>query len=123
AAVLSRVGAAPGPERVREALARHTVVLLDIDTATAWHRAGGRRPLARDRGASEALHASRRPLYDRIADVVLTDSSRDAVRRAVPAITALPEGTRMLWARSASCEYPVYVGRGGLGADPAGRRP
>ncbi len=120
--VLSLGGGAAGSERVREALARHTVVLLDVDTATAWHRAGGRRPLARDRAAFEALHAARRPLYDRIADVVLTDSSRDAVRRAVPAITALPEGTRMLWARSASGEYPVYVGRGVLGADPAGGR-
>ena len=120
--VLSLGGGAAGSERVREALARHTVVLLDVDTATAWHRAGGRRPLARDRAAFEALHAARRPLYDRIADVVLTDSSRDAVRRAVPAIAALPEGTRMLWARSASGEYPVYVGRGVLGADPAGGR-
>ena len=90
--VLSLGGGAAGSERVRAALARHTVVLLDVDTATAWHRAGGRRPLARDRAAFEALHAARRPLYDRIADVVLTDSSRDAVRRAVPAITRAAGG-------------------------------
>ena len=37
--VLSLGGGAAGSERVREALARHTVVLLDVDTATAWHRA------------------------------------------------------------------------------------
>ena len=118
APVLSLGGGAAGSERVRAALARHTVVLLDVDAATAWHRAGGRRPLARDRDAFEALYAARRPLYDRIADVVLTDSSRDAVRRAVPAIASLPAGTRMLWARSASGEYPVYVGRGVLGTAP-----
>jgi shikimate kinase / 3-dehydroquinate synthase len=123
--VLSLGGGAAGSARVRAALARHTVVLLDVDLATAWQRAGGRRPLARDRDRFEALHAERRPLYDRIADVVLTDSSRDVVRRAVPAIAALPAGTRMLWARSASGEYPVYVGHDVLAAapHPRGGRP
>jgi shikimate kinase/3-dehydroquinate synthase len=119
--VISLGGGAAGSERVRAALARHTVVLLDVDTTTAWQRAGGRRPLARDRERFAALHAERRPLYDQIADVVLTDSSRDVVRRAVPAIAALPPGTRMLWARSASGEYPVHVGRGALTAAPAPR--
>jgi len=119
--VISLGGGAAGSERVRAALTRHTVVLLDVDPATAWQRAGGRRPLARDRARFEALHAERRPLYDRIADVVLTDSSRDVVRRAVPAIAARPAGTRMLWARSASGEYPVYVGHGVLAAAPRPR--
>jgi shikimate kinase/3-dehydroquinate synthase len=119
--VISLGGGAAGSERVRAALARHTVVLLDVEPALAWQRAGGRRPLARDRSRFEALHAERRPLYDRIADVVLTDSSRDVVRRAVPAIAALPSGTRMLWARSASAEYPVYVGHGVLAAAPRPR--
>jgi shikimate kinase / 3-dehydroquinate synthase len=121
--VISLGGGAAGSEHVRAALARHTVVLLDIDAATAWQRAGGRRPLARDRARFDALHAERRPLYDRIADVILTDSSRDAVRRAVPAIVALPPGTRMLWARSASGEYPVYVGHDALTLRPRGGRP
>jgi shikimate kinase/3-dehydroquinate synthase len=119
--VISLGGGAAGSARVREALARHTVVLLDIDPATAWQRAGGRRPLARDRERFEALHAERRPLYDSLADAVLSDSSRDAVRRAVPALTALreaPAGTRMLWARSSSGEYPVYIGAGVLGGAP-----
>jgi shikimate kinase/3-dehydroquinate synthase len=119
--VISLGGGAAGSERVRAALARHTVVLLDVDPALAWQRAGGRRPLARDRARFEALHAERRPLYDRIADVVLTDSSRDVVRRAVPAIAALPPGTRLLWARSASGEYPVHVGHGVLAAAPRPR--
>jgi shikimate kinase/3-dehydroquinate synthase len=119
--VISLGGGAAGSERVRAALARHTVVLLDVDTATAWQRAGGRRPLARDRARFAALHAERRPLYERIADVVLPDSSRDIVRRAVPAMTALPPGTRMLWARAASGDYPVHVGRGVLAAAPSPR--
>jgi 3-dehydroquinate synthase len=119
--VISLGGGAAGSARVRAALARHTVVLLDVDPDIAWQRAGGRRPLARDRSRFEALHAERRPLYDRIADVVLTDSSRDAIRRAVPAIAALPAGTRMLWARSASGEYPVYVGHDVLAATPRPR--
>ena len=37
-------GGAAGSARVREALERHTVVLLDVDPDTAWQRAGGRRP-------------------------------------------------------------------------------
>jgi shikimate kinase/3-dehydroquinate synthase len=121
--VISLGGGAAGSERVRAALARHTVVLLDVDPDTAWQRAGGRRPLARDRERFDALHAERLPLYSRIADVVLTDSSRDAVRRAAPAIAALPPGTRMLWARSASGEYPVYVGHDVLALRPRGGRP
>ncbi len=122
APVISLGGGAVGSARVRAALARHTVVLLDVDPETAWKRAGGRRPLARDRARFDALHAERRPLYDRIADVVLTDSSRNGVRRAVPAIGALPAGTRMLWAHSASGEYPVYVGHAAV-PRPGGGRP
>ncbi|MGI8779410.1 MAG: bifunctional shikimate kinase/3-dehydroquinate synthase, partial [Solirubrobacteraceae bacterium] len=87
----------------------------------AWQRAGGRRPLARDRARFEALYAERRPLYERLADVVLTDSAREAVRQAAPAIAALPPGARMLWARSASGAYPVYVGEGVLDAAPRPR--
>jgi len=113
APVISLGGGAVGSTRVREALQRHIVVLLDVDPATAWRRAGGRRPLARDRRRFDALHAERRPVYDGLARAILTDSARDVVRRAVPAIDALrelPAGTRMLWARSASGDYPVYVG-------------
>jgi shikimate kinase/3-dehydroquinate synthase len=117
--VLSLGGGAITAERVRAALAGHTVVLLDVDVDTAWHRAGGRRPLARDRDRFAALHAERAPLYDGLADVVLLDSARDRVRHAVPAIRSLagaPPGTRMLWAAAASGEYPVYVGEGLLGS-------
>jgi shikimate kinase/3-dehydroquinate synthase len=82
----------------------------------AWQRAGRRRPLARDKQRFAALHAERRELYSQLADVILTDSGRLAVQRALPAIEVLPAGARMLWARSASGEYPVYVGKGVLDA-------
>ena len=117
--VLSLGGGAIGSERVRGLLERHTVVLLDVDEDTAWRRAGGRRPLARDRSRFAALLADRRPLYDAMADAVLPDSSRDVVRRAVPALRALhdaPAGTKLLWATAASGEYPVYVGEGLIGS-------
>jgi shikimate kinase/3-dehydroquinate synthase len=113
--VIALGGGAVGSERVRESLARHTVVLLDVDAETAWQRAGGRRPLARDRSRFEALHAERLPLYERLADAVLPSSHRDVVRRALPALLGLreaPPATRLLWATSDSGDYPVYVGDG-----------
>ncbi len=120
--VLSLGGGAVASPRVQAALARHTVVLLDVDTATAWRRAGGkRRPLARDREAFMALHATRSELYERLADAILDDSSRDVVRRALPHVRALaraPAGTRLVWARTASRDYPVFVGQGVLGGVP-----
>jgi shikimate kinase/3-dehydroquinate synthase len=117
--VISLGGGAIGSERIRSLLGRHTVVLLDVDEETAWRRAGGRRPLARDRSRFSALLADRAPLYDSVADVVLMDSSRDVVRHAVPAMRALdgaPAGTRLLWATAASGEYPVFVGDGLIGS-------
>jgi shikimate kinase/3-dehydroquinate synthase len=88
-------------ERVREALGEHLAILLDVDPAVAWERVhagehGAERPLARDRDEFLALHAERSALYEEIADVVL------------------------LWARSASGDYPVFVGRGLLGDDRLG---
>jgi shikimate kinase/3-dehydroquinate synthase len=61
------------------------------------------------------------------ADAFLPDGRADTVRRALPALAALreaPPGTRMVWARSASGDYPVFVGEGVLGhaAALAGRR-
>ncbi len=87
-------------ERVRGALGDHVAVLLDVDPALAWERAhtgeqarGAGRPLARDRDAFFALHAERAALYEEVADATL------------------------LWARSASGGYPVFVGRGLLSKD------
>ncbi len=79
-------------ERVRVALRAHTTALIDVEPDVAWERVhrddGAERPLARDRDAFETLHAQRRELYEQVADV------------------------HMLWARSASGDYPVFVGRG-----------
>jgi shikimate kinase/3-dehydroquinate synthase len=113
--VLSLGGGSIASERVRGLLAGHTVVLLDVDEETAWRRAGGRRPLARDRDRFAALLAERAPIYESLADAVLLDSSRDSVRHAAPALRALrdaPSGTRLVWAVSESGQYPVYVGGG-----------
>ena len=113
--VLSLGGGSITSERVRTALERHTVVLLDVDAETAWQRCRSGRPLARDRDRFEALHAERAPLYTGLADAILPADRRDEVRRALPAIRALggaPPGTKLLWAG----EYPVFVGDGVLGA-------
>jgi shikimate kinase/3-dehydroquinate synthase len=112
APVLALGGGAVTSERVQEALARHTVVLLDVDPETAWQRAGGRRPLARDRRRFDELHAARAPLYERLADAILPTSRRDTLRQALPAVRQLPAGAKLLWAETASGSYPVYVGDG-----------
>ena len=103
-------------ERVRDALGEHVVVHLEVDPEDAWHRASGKgRPLARDRTRFHQLHADRMPLYESLADVTLPPSDRDTPRRALAAMVALREasaGTRLVWAMSASGDYPVFVGRG-----------
>jgi len=127
--VIALGGGSVSSERVRAALLRHRAVLLDVDADTAWQRAGGRgRPLARDRVRFTELHAERALLYEEVADVVLPASERAALQHALPSVAALddaPEGTRLLWATSASGDYPVYVGRGLLGSGfwPPAERP
>jgi len=113
--------------RVRDALAGHTVVLIDVDEAKAWGRAAGRRrPLARDRARFASLFSERAPLYTGLANVILPAVGRENVARALGAIDRLaraPAGTRLLWATSSSGDYPVLIGRRLLGADvwPGGR--
>ncbi|MGH2839207.1 MAG: 3-dehydroquinate synthase, partial [Solirubrobacteraceae bacterium] len=92
----------------------------------AWERAaGGERPLAADRAAFAALYHERRPLYESIADAFIPEGDR-LVRRARPALEALreaPPDTKLVYASTAGGDYPVYVGRGLLGALPRpGRR-
>ena len=109
--VVALGGGALGSERVRKALERHRVVLLDVDLDTAWARAHeSGRPLARERGAFAALHQARGPVYDAAADAVLPATGVGVVTRALDALQALPEGHRLLWATSASGDYPVWVG-------------
>jgi shikimate kinase/3-dehydroquinate synthase len=108
-------------ERIRAALGRHVVVWLQVDPREAWRRiAHSDRPLATGVEDVERLLAERRPLYEQLADAVVPMGDRSLPERVLPAIrdlTELPAGTRMLWASSASGEYPVLVGRGLLGAE------
>jgi shikimate kinase/3-dehydroquinate synthase len=130
APVVALGGGALGSERVREALAPHTVVHLEVEPDEAWRRGCGQgRPQGRDRGRFAQLHGDRVALYESVADAVLPPGERDALRRALPALRALesaPAGTRLVWAAASSGEYPVFLGRGlieaGFFHPPGGRR-
>jgi shikimate kinase / 3-dehydroquinate synthase len=107
--------------RVREALGRdHLTVLLEIDHETAWSRvaengAGPARPLAADPGAFARLHAERAPVYEQLAGAVLSGLGPADISRVAPSLRVLlnlPETARLLWARSASGDYPVLIGDG-----------
>lgn len=100
-------------KRVREALRGHTVVWLQVDADTAWERvAGSDRPLAKDRRAFDALLAERTPIYESLADAILAGCSPDDVAVAARHLFRLADfpGARLLWARSPSGSYPVFVG-------------
>ena len=103
-------------ERVRAALGRHIVVWLQIDAAEAWRRIEGTgRPRATSLADVERLLAERLPIYEDLAEVVVPLIGRASVPAVIDAVMRLlvmPEGTRMLWAASASAEYPAYVGAG-----------
>jgi shikimate kinase / 3-dehydroquinate synthase len=106
--------------RIRAAVARHTVVWLQVDAAEAWRRiAHSDRPLASSAESVAALFETRDPLYEELADAVVPMGDRQIVRRALPAIrelAALPAGTKLLWASAPGGEYPVLAGRGLLDA-------
>lgn len=118
--VVALGGGATGSERVLEALAGHTVVHLEVEPGEAWRRATGKgRPLARDRGRFDQLHADRRGVYDSVAHATLPPAGRDVARRALDALVALRgargagiEQVRMVWAQAQSGDYPVFVGPG-----------
>jgi shikimate kinase / 3-dehydroquinate synthase len=117
--VLALGGGALGSERVREALAAHTVVHLDVTAADAWQRASSKgRPLARDKQRFEELHGDRLAVYESVAHALLPGGGREVVRRAFPALVALREArgagleARLVWAEAASGSYPVFFGRG-----------
>jgi shikimate kinase / 3-dehydroquinate synthase len=112
-------------ERVRRALEGHVTVLLDIDAASAWERVSAQegaaeRPLASDPDAFARLHAGRHEIYEPLADAILPELALGRAAQALGALRSLigaPAGTRMLWASSASGEYPVLVGSGLLNAE------
>jgi shikimate kinase/3-dehydroquinate synthase len=106
-------------ERVREALSRHVVVWLQVDAEEAWRRiARSNRPLARSAEGVARLLEERLPFYESLADAIVPPGNRELAYRAMPSLIALaelPAETKMLWATSASGEYPVFVGPGLLG--------
>jgi shikimate kinase/3-dehydroquinate synthase len=111
--VLALGGGAITSERVREALAARVVIWLDVDLDTAWARADGTgRPLASNRATFAALHAEREPLYAALADAIVPADRSAQMAPVLEAVRGLPSGARMLWASSASGDYPVYQGAG-----------
>ena len=107
---------------VREALGRHIVVWLEIDAEEAWRRIERHRPAAGDqrRGRRRACCAvacrSTKSWPTRSCPPATATSSPGPCRRSGRS-RELPAGTQLLWAASASGEYPVFVG-----ARPARRR-
>ena len=122
--VVALSGGADHLERVRARAGQATKSLwLDVDLRArlAARQGQGRRPLARERERFEALHEARLPLYASVARAMIPAGARQAMPRAFDALAALrhaPAGARMLWAVSRSAEYPVWIGRGLLGAVP-----
>jgi shikimate kinase / 3-dehydroquinate synthase len=123
-------GGAVLSERIRKALEDVRVVWLDIEVDDAWKRVGktgGTRPLASDPERFEQLHGERRPLYERLADVIVPGSRSKSVERVLAATAGIPDGTRVIWATTPSGDYPVYVGHGlltehGFWPQPVGGR-
>ncbi len=127
--VLALGGGAVTSSLVRAALAEHLVVWIDVDVETAWVRcAKTERPLAGDRARFERLHAEREPLYADLADIVVPHERSHCLTQVLEAAAGLDPRVRLLWAASASGDYPVYIGPGLLGPRPfwpaavAGRR-
>jgi shikimate kinase/3-dehydroquinate synthase len=120
--VVSLGGGSVLSPRVRDALRKHVVVLLDVSAEDAWARVGAQdggaaRPLARDHDAFVALHAERLPIYEQLADAQLPTRAGGVSERALRALVTLaaaPPGARLLWAASASGEYPVLIASGAL---------
>jgi shikimate kinase / 3-dehydroquinate synthase len=121
--VVALGGGALGSPRVREAARRHLVVWLDADADTCWARIAHQaadRPLARDPERFAALLEARQADYEAAADAVVLNRAPDTIAHALPAVEDLasrPAGTRLLWAWSASGEYPVLLRSGLLDDD------
>ena len=117
--VIALGGGAVGSPSVRDALAEHVVVWIDVDAETAWNRCrDSGRPLARDREQFERLHAEREPLYAELADIVVPHERSHRLSEVLEAAEGLDDGVRLLWAASASGDYAAYIGSGLLGPHP-----
>jgi shikimate kinase / 3-dehydroquinate synthase len=125
-------GGAVGSALVCQALAsRCRVIWLETVDDLAWRRVsrGGEgdpeRPLAGDIRRFSELHAARRPIYERLADVIVPATRSHEIPRVLAALEGVPDGSdvKLIWATSASADYPVYIGSGLLAGEahwPAG---
>ena len=124
--VIALGGGAIETPAVREALRGHVVAWCRVGLDEAWDRVArdpaAWRPLASDRDAFARRFARRQPIYDELATAVLPEGDPELGARAAPFLAAVRElaGVRLAWARSASGEYPVFVGSGLLDASPLG---
>ena len=110
-------GGAVESRRVRDALAGCFTVWCQISESAAWERCEGTtRPLARDRDGFARRFEARAPLYESVADAVLTDGGERVGRLAAPWLRAASAlaGARLAWGTSASGEYPAIVADGAL---------
>jgi shikimate kinase/3-dehydroquinate synthase len=113
--VVALGGGAIGSARVREALAETRVIWLETVSEDAWQRVAGNgiRPLAQDPHRFNELHVQRQPVYESLADVIVPATHSKQIRTVLEALAGLPHpDTKMLWATSASSDYPVYIGSG-----------
>jgi shikimate kinase/3-dehydroquinate synthase len=97
---------------MREAVARHLVIWVDVSPDTAWHRWQAAEGPDADRARFEAVFAAREPLYARAADVIVPHSRAGEIATVLEALEAMPAGGRLLWATTAGGDYPVYIGPG-----------
>jgi shikimate kinase / 3-dehydroquinate synthase len=113
AEVLSLGGGAIGHERVRAALRNHLVIWLDVGLDVAWERCrDSDRPLARDRTRFEQLYRRREPIYAALADAVVPAERSHHMETILEALEGRPGMAKLLWAASASTDYPAYIGPG-----------
>ncbi len=116
--VLALGGGAVTHASVRAALAEHLVLWLDITADEAWRRVqGSGRPLARSWDSVAQLHVAREPIYASLADVIVPGQHVPDLAPVLDAAQDLPAATKLLWAVTASHDYPVYVGAGLLTRD------
>jgi shikimate kinase/3-dehydroquinate synthase len=111
-------GGAVESARVRAALEDAFTVWCRISEEAAWNRCEGtERPLAQNRAEFGRRFAERQPLYEEVADAILTDGGERVGRLAARWLraTAALGGARLVWASSASGEYPAIVAAGALG--------
>jgi shikimate kinase / 3-dehydroquinate synthase len=111
--VLALGGGAVGHERIRAALQHHLVIWLDVGLDVAWERCrGSDRPLARDRAQFEQLYRRREPIYAALADAIVPAERSYHMEPILKTLEGMPGTATLLWAASASTDYPAYIGPG-----------